>query len=68
MDPREPKLLKSIPTAGGAHHVAITKDNSLAFVQNNLLNLPEMSDGSITVIDMMKGEAIASIDTLKTRV
>jgi hypothetical protein len=66
-DPGNPKLLKSIPTAGGAHHVAVTKDNQLAFVQNNLLNIPGMSDGSISVIDMMKEEVIASIDTLKNQ-
>jgi hypothetical protein len=66
-DPRHPKRLKSIPTAAGAHHVAFSKDNRFAFVQNNLLNLPEMSDGSITVIDMVKGEAMASIDTLKNQ-
>jgi DNA-binding beta-propeller fold protein YncE len=66
-NPQNPTLLKSIPTAGGAHHVAVTKDNRLAFVQNNLLNIPGMSDGSITVIDMMKGEALTSIDTLKNQ-
>jgi DNA-binding beta-propeller fold protein YncE len=66
-DPARPELLKSIPTAAGAHHVAISKDNKLAFVQNNLLNLPDLSDGSITVIDMKKSEAIASIDTLKNQ-
>lgn len=66
-DPRRPKLLKSIPTAAGAHHVAISPDKRYAFVQNNLLNLPEMSDGSISVIDMVKGKTIASIDTLKNQ-
>ena len=34
-------------------------------MQNSLLNLPGMSDGSITVVDLVKGEAIGSIDTLK---
>ena len=63
--PGKPQLVKSIPTAEGAHHVAITKDEKLAFVQNSLLNLPGMSDGSITIIDLAKGEAIGSIDTLK---
>jgi len=62
---RKPELIKSIPAAEGAHHVAITKDEKLAFVQNSLLNLPGMSDGSITIIDLAKGEAIASVDTLK---
>ena len=61
----KPELVKSIPTAEGAHHVAITKDEKLAFVQNSLLNLPGMSDGSITVVDLVKGEVIGSIDTLK---
>lgn len=61
----KPELVKSIPAAEGAHHVAITKDERLAFVQNSLLNLPGMSDGSITVVDLVKGEAIGSVDTLK---
>jgi hypothetical protein len=61
----KPELIKSIPAAEGAHHVAITKDEKLAFVQNSLLNLPGMSDGSITVVDLVKGEAVGSIDALK---
>ncbi len=65
--PKAPKLLKSIPTANGAHHVAFTKDGRYAFVQNNLLGLPGMSDGSITVVDLAKGEVIGSIDTLKNQ-
>ena len=64
-DPGKPQLLKTIATAEGAHHVAITKDEKLAFVQNSLLNLPGMSDGSITVIDLAKGEVVGSINTLK---
>lgn len=64
-NPGKPELIKSIATAEGSHHVAITKDEKLAFVQNSLLNLPGMSDGSITVVDLVKGEAVGSIDTLK---
>jgi DNA-binding beta-propeller fold protein YncE len=64
-DAATPKLLKSIPTAEGAHHVAFTLDGQYAFVQNALLNLPGMSDGSITVLDMQKGTVIGSVDTLK---
>jgi DNA-binding beta-propeller fold protein YncE len=64
-DPAQPVLLKSIPTAEGAHHVAFTKDGRYAYVQNALLNLPGMSDGSVTVVDMQKEEVIGSIDTLK---
>ena len=61
----EPKLLKSIPAAEGAHHVAFTKDGKYAFVQNALLNLPGMSDGSVTVMDLQSGTVVASMDTLK---
>ncbi|MGO4380869.1 hypothetical protein AB4Z19_21545 [Pseudoduganella sp. RAF19] len=61
----EPKLVKSIPAAEGAHHVAFTKDGKYAFVQNALLNLPGMSDGAVTVVDLQSGTAVASMDTLK---
>ena len=61
----KPKILKTIPTAAGAHHVGFTKDFGLAFVQNTLLNLPGMSDGSITVIDLEKQETVATIEILK---
>ena len=63
----EPKLMKSIPAAEGAHHVAFTKDGQYAFVQNTLLNLPGMSDGSITVIDLKTQAVVASMDTLKNK-
>jgi DNA-binding beta-propeller fold protein YncE len=63
--PLTPKLLKTLPAGEGAHHVAFTKDGRYAFVQNSLLNLPGMADGSITVIDLVKGEVVASMDTLK---
>jgi len=36
-----------------------------AYVQNTLLNLPGMSDGSITVIDLKIEKVIGSVDTLK---
>lgn len=63
----KPLLLKSIPTAGGAHHVVFSPDEKWAFVQNSFLNLPDMDDGSITVIDLQKMEKIASIDILKNQ-
>ena len=63
--PAKPKLLKTLPAAGGAHHVAFTKDWRYAFVQNALLNLPGMDDGAITVIDLKTEKVIASVDTLK---
>jgi DNA-binding beta-propeller fold protein YncE len=61
----QPKLIKSIPLAEGSHHVAITADERYAFVQNALLNLPGMSDGSVTVVDLEKQEVVKSMDTLK---
>jgi DNA-binding beta-propeller fold protein YncE len=49
------------------HHVAFPPDERYVFVQNSLLNLPGMSDGSVTVIDLNKGEVVASVDTLKNQ-
>jgi DNA-binding beta-propeller fold protein YncE len=66
-DPAKPKLLKTLPAAEGAHHVAFTKDWRYAFVQNSLLNLPGMSDGSITVIDLKQEKVVGSVDTLKNQ-
>ena len=59
--------MQSIKTAEGAHHVAFSPDRRYAFVQNNLLNLPGLSDGSISVVDLGKGKTVASIDTLKNK-
>ncbi len=64
-DPTKPRLLKTLPAAEGAHHVAFTKDWRYAFVQNSFLNLPGMSDGSITVIDLKAETVVGNIDTLK---
>jgi len=66
-DPQHPKFLKAIPAAAGAHHLVLSSDERYLFVQNSLLNLPGMNDGSITVIDVAKGEQIASVDTLKNQ-
>jgi DNA-binding beta-propeller fold protein YncE len=63
----EPKLIKSIPTAAGAHHVVFSPDEKYAIVQNSFLNLPEMDDGSISVIDLQKMEKIRTIDVLKNQ-
>jgi len=65
--PGKPKLLNTIPAAEGAHHVAFTKDWSHAFVQNALLNLPGMSDGSITIIDLKAEKVIGKMDHLQKK-
>jgi DNA-binding beta-propeller fold protein YncE len=63
--PAAPVHRKAIAAAEGAHHVAFTRDWKYAFVQNSLLNLPGMSDGSITVIDLQRGDVVATVDTLR---
>ena len=64
-DPRQPKFLKALPAAEGAHHTVLSPDERYLFVQNSLLNLEGMSDGSITVIDLQQDKVLGSIDTLK---
>jgi DNA-binding beta-propeller fold protein YncE len=64
-DRGRPEHEAAIPAAEGAHHVAFTRDWKYAFVQNALLNLPGMSDGSITVIDLRRRKVVGSVDTLK---
>ena len=66
-NPAKPKLVKTLAIAEGAHHVAFTKDWRYGFVQNALLNLPGMSDGAITVVDLKSEKVIGSIDTLKNK-
>ena len=61
----KPVLIKTLPTAPGAHHLVITKDERYAFVQNGLINIPGMNDGSITVIDLRTETVVGQIDTLK---
>lgn len=64
-DPRHPKFLKTIPAAAGAHHSVLSPDERYLFVQNSLLNMDGLSDGSITVIDLKGDKVLGSIDTLK---
>jgi len=66
-DPRQPKFLQAIPAAPGAHHSVLSPDERYLFVQNSLLNLEGISDGSITVIDLKNDKVLGSIDTLKTQ-
>jgi len=66
-DPRQPKFLKTIAAAAGAHHSLLSPDERYLFVQNSLLNLDGLSDGSITVIDLKQDKVLGSIDTLKAQ-
>jgi hypothetical protein len=64
-DRKSATLTKTLDTAGGAHHVAYTADGRYAYVQNSFINLPGMSDGSISIVDLKSREVIKSWDTLK---
>lgn len=64
-EPLAPKHIWTAEAAGGAHHLVFSEDGSRAYVQNSLLNLEGMNDGSISVIDLANGEKIDSIDTFK---
>jgi len=66
-DPQKPKFLKTIAAAAGAHHAVLSPDERYLFVQNSLLNLEGLSDGSITVIDLKQDKILGSIDTLKAQ-
>lgn len=66
-NPKRPKFLKAIAAAAGAHHSLLSPDERYLFVQNSLLNLDGLSDGSITVIDLKTDKVLGSINTLKTQ-
>ena len=66
-NPRQPKFIKAIPSAPGAHHSVLSPDERYLFVQNSFLNLEGMSDGSITVIDLKNDKILGNIDTLKAQ-
>jgi DNA-binding beta-propeller fold protein YncE len=64
-DPRVPKHLWAAEASGGAHHLVFSTDGQLAYVQNSLINIEGMNDGSISVIDLETGDKVDSIDTFK---
>lgn len=64
-DVSKPKLVKSLVTGQGAHHVGLTRDGRYGFVQNSFINLPGMRDGSVSVVDLKSQKVVASMDTLK---
>ncbi|MEA2094508.1 MAG: YncE family protein [Pseudomonadota bacterium] len=62
-DPTIATLVKTLDAGEGAHHVAFTKDGRYAYVQNSFINLPGMSEGSITVVDFKSEKVLDRIDT-----
>ncbi len=62
-DRTEVSLVKTLDVGEGAHHVAFAKDGRYAWVQNSFINLPGMSEGSISVVDM---QSLTVVDTINT--
>jgi hypothetical protein len=58
-------LRRILAAAPGAHHLAFFETSAgreVVVVQNNLLNLDGMNDGSLMVLDINSGEALATLD------
>ena len=58
-------LLRTLPAGPGAHHMAFFETRSgreLVVVQNNLLNLPGLDAGTLTVLDIHTGEVLGVLD------
>ncbi|WP_312299752.1 hypothetical protein [Chryseobacterium sp.] len=59
------KLLKTFTADKGAHHMAFFKTRSgkeVVAVQNNLLNLPNLNSGTISVIEIQTGKTLGTVD------
>ncbi|WP_313000474.1 YncE family protein [Chryseobacterium gleum] len=59
------KLLKTFDADKGAHHMAFFKTRSgkdVVAVQNNLLDLPNLNSGTISIIDINTGKKLGTVD------
>lgn len=61
-NPKQPKLLRTLPAQHGAHHILFSPDNQYMFVQNNLLNLEGINAGTISVVDFKTGKLVTTLD------
>ena len=59
------KLIKTIKSAEGARQAALSRDGKYIFIQNSYLNLPGMSDGTITVVEQKSLKVVGSMNILK---
>ena len=59
------KLIKTIKLAEGARQAALSRDGKYIFIQNSYLNLPGMSDGTITVVEQSSLKVVGSMNILK---
>lgn len=59
------KLLKTFDADKGAHHMVFFKTKSgkeVVAVQNNLLNIPNLNSGTISVIDINTGKTLGTVN------
>ncbi|REC47717.1 YncE family protein [Chryseobacterium pennipullorum] len=59
------KLLKTFTADKGAHHMAFFKTRSgkeVVAVQNNLLNIPDLNSGTISIIELSTGKKLGTVD------
>jgi len=63
------KLLKTLTADKGAHHMVFfktKKGKEVVAVQNNLLDIPNLNSGTISVIEIETGKTLGSVD-LRTK-
>jgi len=63
------KLLKTLTADKGAHHMVFfktKKGKEVVAVQNNLLDIPNLNSGTITVIEIETGKTLGTVD-LRTK-
>lgn len=59
------KLLKTLTADKGAHHMVFfktKKGKEVVAVQNNLLNIPNLNSGTISVIEIETGKTLGTVD------
>ncbi|MGH8496561.1 MAG: YncE family protein [Gammaproteobacteria bacterium] len=64
-DGRQATLAKTVEAGEGAHHVAFDKEGRYAWVQNSFINLPGMSEGSITTVNLADRTVMDTITTFQ---
>ncbi|MCT2406628.1 hypothetical protein NZD88_03540 [Chryseobacterium antibioticum] len=63
------KLLKTLTADKGAHHMVFfktKKGKEVVAVQNNLLDIPNLNSGTISVIEIQTGKTLGTVD-LRTK-
>lgn len=59
------KLIKTLTADKGAHHMVFfktKKGKEVVAVQNNLLNIPNLNSGTISVIEIESGKTLGTVD------